>query len=70
MKKYEKQLNKYIKDIQSNKIAAGELLKLSIERYKKDLKGKYELNSEVFERCCAFLSTFKHYVGSSRGKNF
>lgn len=67
----ELKLAKYIRDIQSCKIPAGSLVKLSIERYVNDLKSKkYYFNPTIYNHCCNFISRMKHYTGSHKGKPF
>jgi phage terminase large subunit-like protein len=71
MSEYLTKLNQYVEDVLSGTTVAGELLKLSVKRYIRDLDGgKYRLNNDKFNKCCSFISKLKHYVGLHRGKNF
>jgi phage terminase large subunit-like protein len=65
---------KYARDVESGKIKTGELIKLSVNRYHKDLKeakkkGWY-FDREAAESAIEFCSMLKHYKGKGAGENF
>ncbi len=62
---------KYVDDVLSKKVTAGENIKLACQRFKDDLKrDDLEFRESVVDRAISFIGIFKHFKGSSSNKPF
>jgi phage terminase large subunit-like protein len=68
---FEERLFEYVEGVQTGKIVAGELMRLSVLRFVRDVEGsRFVFRADVFENCCLFISKLKHFVGMHRNKPF
>ena len=66
-----KPYKKYIDDVCNEKIVVGETIKLSVKRFLADLeRADLEFREDVVDNAISFISTLKHFMGKSSGKNF
>ena len=66
-----KPYKKYIDDVSNKKIVVGETIRLSVKRFLEDLKrDDLEFREDVVDNAISFISTLKHFMGKSSGKNF
>ena len=66
-----KNFYKYATDVVSGKIIAGELMKLSCNRFLSDLeRDDLVFKMEIGDRFVEFCSIIKHFKGKSAGQNF
>ena len=66
-----KPYKKYIDDVSNEKIVVGETIRLSVKRFLEDLKrDDLEFREDVVDNAISFISTLKHFMGKSSGKNF
>lgn len=61
----------YAKDVVDGNIVAGELIKLSCQRFLDDLNDdRFEFRADKVKKCVNFMQALKHYTGKHAGTNF
>ena len=61
----------YAQDVLSGKVVAGELVKLSCDRFFRFMEGDdYEFRADVVDRVVDFFRSMSHYTGRHAGKPF
>ena len=62
---------KYVEDVLSGKIVAGENIKLACQRFQRDLqRTDLEFKEDIVDNAIAFISTLKHFTGKHSGQPF
>lgn len=61
----------YVEKVLSNKITAGEAIRLACQRFQTDLtRSDLEFREDKVDRAIAFIGTLKHFTGKHSGKPF
>ena len=62
---------KYVEDILSGKIVAGENIKLACQRFQRDLqRTDLDFREDVVDNAIAFIKTLRHFTGKHSGQPF
>ena len=62
---------KYVEDVLSGRIVAGENIKLACQRFQRDLqRTDLEFKEDIVDNAIAFISTLKHFTGKHSGQPF